>query len=148
MKILLSTLIISFVVISCNCKEPTSNTTSEKSIEGTWKLFYGSIKEKDSLAIRDVSQSEFIKIINDSHFAFFNQVQGSSESFYGGAGTYTLIGDNYEESLDYIGNTDIRGHKFPFTIALKGDTLIQHGHEKVEASNIDRYIVEKYVRIK
>ena len=148
MKIIFSILIVATVLISCNCKENiTATTISEKSIEGTWKLFYGSIEQKDSLNIRDVSKSDFIKIINNSHFAFFNQVEGSSENFYGGAGTYTLIGDKYEESLNYIGNTDIRGHKFPFTIELKGDTLIQYGHEKLEAANIDRFIVEKYYRI-
>lgn len=133
-------------MVSCNCNIKT--TTLDKSIEGTWKLFYGSIEENDTLEIRDVSKSDFIKIINNSHFAFFNQVKGSSKSFYGGAGTYVLNNGSYEESLDFIKNTDIRSHKFPFTIEIKGDTLIQYGHEKVKAANIDRYIIEKYVRIK
>ena len=126
----------------------SSNQSKTNNINGTWQLFYGSIKEGDSLKIRDVSKSNFIKIINDSHFAFFNQENESSENFYGGAGTYTLSGDTYIESLDYIANEDIRGHKFPFTLEIKGDTLIQYGHEKVESANIDRYIVEKYLRVK
>lgn len=140
-------MVTAITFMACN---PNKNSTesSVHSIEGTWKLFYGSIKENDSLQIRDVSKSDFIKIINDSHFAFFNQVKGTSESFYGGGGTYTLEGDDYIESLDYIGSTEIRGHKFPFSIELKGDTLIQHGHEKVKTANIDRYIVEKYIRVK
>ena len=147
MKKIYFLLVIGLTIMACNCKE-NSTINSNNSIEGTWKLYYGSIEENDSLQIRDVSKSDFIKIINGSHFAFFNQVNGTSESFYGGAGTYTLEGNNYIESLDYIGSTEIRGHKFPFTIELKGDTLIQHGREKVESANMDRYIVEKYVRIK
>ncbi|MDT0552545.1 hypothetical protein [Urechidicola vernalis] len=143
MKKLYLLMVIAMTIISC-----AHNENSTASIKGTWKLFYGSIEENDSLQIKDISKSDFIKIINASHFSFFNQVKGTSESFYGGAGTYTLNGNDYVESLNYIGSTDLRGHKFPFKIELKGDTLIQYGHEKVEAANIDRYIVEKYVRIK
>lgn len=138
--------VIGILMLSCE-SEQKSNYISENSIEGTWKLFYGSIEQNDSLQVRDVSKSDFIKIINKSHFSFFNQIKGTSEGFYGGAGTYTLNGTEYIESLDFIGTTDLRGHKFPFTIEIKGDTLIQQGHEKVEGTNIDRYIIEKYVRV-
>ena len=31
---------------------------------------------------------------------------------------------------------------------MKGDTLIQKGVEKVENENVDRIIIEKYVRLK
>jgi len=48
----------------------------------------------------------------------------------------------------FIENLNIRGHAFPFTIEIKGDTVNQHGYEKVEAANLDRYIVEKYLRVK
>lgn len=146
MKTTLFVLVL-LLIVSCNCHTNSVVDVQDTSIEGTWKLFYGSIEQNDSLEIKDVSKSDFIKIINDSHFAFFNQVKGSAENFYGGAGTYTLDGNIYIESLNYIRNTDLRSHKFPFTIELKGDTLIQHGHEKVEAAQIDRYIVEKYLRV-
>lgn len=144
MRLLFFITILSIGLYSCD----SSNQSKTNNINGTWQLFYGSIKEGDSLKIKDVSQSNFIKIINDTHFAFFNQENESSKSFYGGAGTYTLSGDTYIESLDYIENENIRGHKFPFTLEIKGDTLIQYGHEKVESANIDRYIVEKYLRVK
>lgn len=94
-----------------------------------------------------MDNSNFIKIINNTHFSFFNQIEDSPKSFYGGAGTYTLDGTKYVETLDYIASPNLRGHKFEFNLELKGDTLIQHGLEKVESANIDRYIVEKYIRI-
>lgn len=135
--------------ISCNeKKEVVQLESTEKKITGTWKLIYGEVKEKDSVQIKDLSDTDFIKIINDTHFAFFNQKKGTSESFYGGAGTYSLDGDSYKEKLNYIAVDNIRGHEFPFTIEIKGDTLIQFGLEEVKEANIKRHIIEKYVRVK
>ncbi|MBL7762043.1 MAG: hypothetical protein JNL23_01330, partial [Chitinophagaceae bacterium] len=43
---------------------------------------------------------------------------------------------------------DWEGHSFSFTIAIAGDTLVQTGLEKIEGTNIDRVISEKYARVK
>jgi len=143
--------ILTIILISSCAKE---NTTPEppvnsvkNSIEGSWKLVYADIKENDSIQIKDLSKTDFIKIINGSHFAFFNQERGTSENFMGGAGTYTLTGSDYAETLDFINAPDYRGHVFPFKVEIKGDSLIQQGHEKIEAAGLDRYILEKYIRI-
>lgn len=135
---------------ACNQEKPTtaSVTQSEKnSIEGTWKLVYADIRENDSIQIKDLSNTDFIKIINASHFAFFNQDRDTSENFMAGAGTYTFNGTDYSETLDFIAAPDYRGHVFPFKAEIKGDSLIQQGHEKIEAAGLDRYILEKYIRI-
>ncbi|MFC5044476.1 hypothetical protein ACFSTE_14995 [Aquimarina hainanensis] len=116
-------------------------------IEGTWKMVYGEIREKDSLQIKDLSNTSFIKIINASHFAFFNQNTSGEANFYGGGGTYELNGDAYAETLSYTSVDGVRGHRFPFTVEFKGDTLIQYGLEEVKKANIKRHIVEKYIRI-
>jgi hypothetical protein len=129
------------ILSSCNCN-------NEKELVGTWKLIYGEIKEGDSVEIKDLSNTDFIKIINEDHFAFLNQRKGTSEGFYGGGGTYTLVNDKYIETLDYIDVDHLRGHEFSFTIEIKGDTLIQYGKEEVKEANIDRDIIEKYIRIK
>lgn len=117
-------------------------------IEGSWKLVYAHILEKDSLQVKDLSKTDFIKIINATHFAFFNQEEGTSENFMAGGGSYTFNGSDYTETLDFINAPDYRGHVFPFKAEVKGDSLIQQGHEKLEAAGLDRYILEKYVRIK
>ncbi len=49
---------------------------------------------------------------------------------------HILDGDKYVEILDYIKNKNIRGHRFPFTIQIKGDSLIQNGLEEVKEANI------------
>lgn len=151
MKIIIYILLIA-ISLSCsyNQKEKLdkNETVYSAGIVGTWKLVYGEIRENDSIQIRDISKSDFIKIINKTHFAFFNQRKGDSEGFYGGAGSYSLDGDNYIEKLDYIGNVQMRNHVFPFTIEIKGDSLIQKGIEEVAEINMKRYIMEKYIRVK
>ena len=121
---------------------------SNPGITGTWKMVYAEIREKDSVQVKDLDSTDFIKIINETHFAFFNQDRGTAENFMAGAGTYSFDGSQYVETLDFISVPEIRGHEFPFEVEIRGDSLIQQGHEKVEAAGIDRYILEKYIRLK
>lgn len=145
-------LIVTFLTLnSCSGDKKIDNTTDtneENLIEGSWKLVYAHIEENDSIQVKDLDKTDFIKIINTDHFAFFNQDKGSSENFVAGGGTYTFDGNDYIETLDFISAVDYRGHVFPFKAEIKGDSLIQQGHEKIEEAGLDRYIVEKYIRIK
>lgn len=150
MKKVIAFFAITLFFISCNgrvsaTKKVASNLNQE--IIGTWKLVYGEIREQDSIQIKDLSTSEFIKIINATHFAFFNQSLSNSEDFYGGAGSYTLSGTTYSEQLNFIGNKDFRGQHFTFQLELKGDTLIQTGMEEIEKANLKRFIIEKYIKL-
>ena len=93
-----------------------------------------------------------IKIIGDSHFAFLNHdlnkgVDSSLAHFVSGGGKYTFNNNTYTEFLDYCNFREWEGHKFDFTIEFKGDTLIQSGIEKIEELEVDRKIIEKYLRI-
>lgn len=149
---------IVFLIITLfcfSCKEKVNKESSlprfeekELKIEGTWKLIYGEIKEKDSIKVKDLSKTDFIKIINKTHFAFFNQNKETSEGFYGGGGSYTLKGNVYKEKLAYVAVEAIRNHEFTFNVKIIGDTLIQYGKEEVKEAGMDRDIVEKYIRIK
>lgn len=144
---------VMMTLASCGKKEKTEETIStpiegEKGIIGTWKLVYGEIRTEDSLEVKDLSNTEFVKILNEDHFAFFNQVKDTADGFYGGGGSYVLDGDTYVEQLDYVGVKEIRGHEFTFNVEIKGDTLIQSGIEDVPEAGIKRHIVEKYIRIK
>lgn len=145
--------ILVFILFAQGCKKkenPISvadNKISSVGIVGTWKLVYGEIRENDSIELKDLSQADFIKILNNDHFAFINQPKNGGEGFYAGAGTYELDGNAYTEILEYIDYEEIRGHRFPFQIEIKGDTLIQSGVEDVPEAGIKRYIVEKYLRI-
>ncbi|MDN5202008.1 hypothetical protein QQ008_11560 [Fulvivirgaceae bacterium BMA10] len=151
MKRLLIMLCFALVFVACNEEEKKSETSRpdvSNQLMGTWKMVYGEIRENDSIQIKDLTKSDFIKIINESHFAFFNQDYQDISGFYGGGGRYRLEGDNkYIETLEYTSVEAIRGHNFPFTVEIKGDTLIQYGLEEVKEANIKRHIVEKYIRM-
>lgn len=143
----------------CSCGQNSKNETpatsdqevsaqADYSIEGSWQMVYAEIREKDSVQVKDLSNTRFIKIINADHFAFVNQENGTSDNFSSGAGRYSYDGKNYIETLEFVSWTEIRGHDFHFEVSVSADSLIQHGHELVEEAGMDRYILEKYVRIK
>jgi hypothetical protein len=122
-------------------------------INGTWQLISGTTITKGVSTFTDYTKNQhMIKIMNDTHFAFLshatNTAKDSSNNFDAGGGAYTLVGDKYTEHLDYYKDKVWEGKAFYFTVTFKGDTLIQQGLEKVEKENINRIIIEKYVRVK
>lgn len=147
-------IIIAIPVLVVSCKEKTQTTTrtpTTKPIIGTWKLLTGTLIEKADTTITDYTKDKsFIKVINDTHFAFLQHgiTKGVDSSFSAGGGTYTLKGDSYTEHLEYCSAREWEGHDFTFTITINGDTLIQSGVEKTEAEGINRINTEKYIRYK
>ncbi|CAM3456754.1 hypothetical protein [Flavobacterium chungbukense] len=146
MKKVISILVLIITMTSC---------TSEKKnpIEGTWRLISAETTEKDSTFSTFNRKSKMIKIINDTHFAFFNHdLKNGKDStatlFFGGGGKYTLKDSIYTENLEYFNNRDWEDNKFEFVVKVQNDTLIQKGVERVEKLGIDRTIIEKYVREK
>jgi uncharacterized protein YlbG (UPF0298 family) len=134
-------IILLIIGVSCQNKSPRN------AIEGTWKLIYAETKQGDSIQIKALSNTDFIKIINSSHFAFINQDYENIEKFYSGGGTYTYQENQYVETLSYTSVELIRNHEFPFTVRIKGDTLIQTGIERVKGAGIKRELTEKYIKV-
>jgi hypothetical protein len=145
---LLSFFILLICLSSCNknnIKSQANNNNAD--IVGSWEMIYAEITENDSVQIKDLTQTRFIKIINKTHFAFFNQEASGSQNYYGGAGTYTLNGNDYIETLNFTAVEAIKNHSFSFKIKIQGDTLIQSGLEEIKEAGISREITEKYIRI-
>jgi len=122
-------------------------------LNGTWQLLSAvSITKGDSTFTDYTKNQKMVKIVNDSYFAFLkhdvNVPKDSSLNFDAGGGRYTLNGDKYKEYLDFYNDKKWEGKSFDFTVTLKNDTLTQQGVEKVEGTNVDHIIIEKYVRIK
>lgn len=136
------------IVISCNTKKESLP------INGTWQLQTGTLIEKNDTTVTDYTQNKrFIKIINDSHFSFLghdlNKGKDSANAFFSaGGGTYTLKDSTYTEQLEYCSDRNWENNKFEFTVRINNDTLIQQGVEKIEATGVNRYNIEKYVRVK
>ena len=136
------------LLLSCN-----TQTTATLRLNGTRRLISGTTITKGVSTVTDYTKdSRFIKIINDDHFAFLkhdlNSPKDSSNHFDAGGGAYTLTGNQYTEHLDYYSDRKWEGKPFQFTVTISNDTLIQRGMEKVENENIDREIIERYVREK
>jgi len=150
MKFIFLLLAMSFISLSCTKNPPKE----EKSpIIGTWKLFKGILIEDGDTTVTDYTADlSFIKIINDTHFAFLQHDLSQGEDtttavFVAGGGVYSLRDNIYEEHLEYCSARKWEGNDFKFTISIKNDTLIQRGVEKVENAGVDRINEERYVRL-
>ena len=141
-------------VAGCNVKNNTATIGHLLPLKGTWQLISGTTVEKGDTSItwytKDLS---FIKIINDTHFAFLKHdlnkgKDSATASFSSGGGSYYLKDSLYTEHLEYCSAREWEGNDFTFTITISNDTLVQTGIEKVDNAGINRLNVEKYVRIK
>ncbi|HUZ59068.1 MAG TPA: hypothetical protein VMU83_09815 [Hanamia sp.] len=153
MKILLI-VITGMILISWGIK-----TKKESFIErplpimGTWKLISGTLIEKGDTTVTSYTKNiSFIKIINDTHFAFLshdlNKGKDSSAFYSSGGGWYSLKNNEYTEHLEYCSDRQWEGNDFKFTITIHNDTLVQKGIEKVPGTGVTRLNIEKYVRLK
>jgi|SRR5215831_13223742 len=143
------------ILISCNTNIQNKETTRTTiPIQGTWKLITGTLIEKGNTTVTDYTKGkEFIKIINDSHFAFLDHdlnkgKDSASAEFSSGGGHYSLNDSTYTEHLEYCSDRQWEGNDFQFTITINNDTLIQQGVEKIDSLGVNRLNIEKYVRIK
>jgi hypothetical protein len=140
------------LVTACTVKEPKGAAMDKVNIAGTWKLISGVLVEKGDTTVTDYTgNSSFIKIINDSHFAFMlhdlNQGKDSAAVYASGGGSYTINGNTYTEHLEYCSDRAWEGHDFTFEVTIKNDTLVQRGVEKIEAQGIDRLNIETYIKL-
>ncbi len=154
MKIRIGLLFISTILISCGADTArNASTPTPKPIIGTWQLVTGTVIEKGDTTVTDYTKKiSFIKIINDTHFAFIqhdlNKGKDCTAVFASGGGRYSLTDSLYTEHLEYCSDREWEGNDFTFTIAIKKDTLIQSGIEKVESAGVSRVNTEKYIRVK
>jgi hypothetical protein len=142
------------LVVSCGPgsknKEQLKNPVP---IMGTWKLISGTLIEKNDTTITYYTKKiSFIKIINETHFAFLqhdiNKGKDSSAVFVAGGGRYSLSDSVYSEHLEYCNDRVWEGNDFSFIVTVKDDTLIQRGIEKVEDAGVNRLNIEKYIKLK
>lgn len=153
MKIIIQLLLITIIVPACGTENEKPEINRQLiPIAGTWKLLSGTLIEKGDTVVTDYTKNvSFIKIINDSHFAFLqhdlSKGKDSAAVFSAGGGSYSLKDSTYTEHLEYCSARDWESHDFAFTIDIHNDTLVQSGREKIESEGIDRINIEKYVRL-
>src|SRR6478609_6975679 len=95
--------------ISCTVKQDRAESKSSPLV-GTWQLVSGTIIEKGDTTVTDYTKDRsFIKIINDTHFAFLmhDVNTGDSSAVYGsGGGKYDLSDSTYTEHLEYCSDRE------------------------------------------
>jgi hypothetical protein len=149
----MKTIILPILILFCISCADKNATSPQNQIEGTWKLISGTLIEKGDTTVTYYDKNiSFIKILNQTHFAFLqhdlSKGKDSAAIFVAGGGKYSLINDSYTEHLEYCSARDWEGNDFSFTITIKGDTLTQSGVEKVENLGIERLNIERYMRLK
>lgn len=143
--------ILMFLLSTCSSVDSKKIDSDKVNLNGTWQLLNGTTITKGVSAITDYTKGQkMIKIINETHFAFLKHGTNKDSllNFDAGGGSYTLNGNNYTEHLDFYNDKNWEGKLFKFKIKFNNDTLIQSGLERVEKENIDRIIIEKYIRVK
>lgn len=156
MTVKIAIVLIATVATLASCASKTDNTKSTlsaRSVVGTWQLLTATVVEKGDTTVTDYTKNRsFIKVINDTHFAFLHHdlTKGKSSPavFASGGGTYSLIDSQYVEHLTYSSDRSWEGTDFTFTVSLNNDTLIQSGVEIVEQAGINRINTETYIRVK
>jgi hypothetical protein len=137
--------------LSACAPQASHQTPAARPLIGTWKLVRATHIEKGDTVVTDKTTGvSFIKIINDTHFAFLqhglSKASGPAD-FIAGGGRYTLVDSLYTEQLEYCSARAWEGNNFAFTVTLKGDTLVQRGLEKVASVGVNRVNIEQYVRL-
>ena len=154
MKIKIGVVVLITILLSCGTKKGDDASKPVRlPIAGTWRLITGTLIEKGDTVVTEYTKNvSFIKIINDTHFAFLqhdlNKGKDSAAVFVAGGGSYSLSDSLYTEHLEYCSAREWEGNDFKFTITIKNDTLIQSGVEKVDNAGVNRLNIEKYTRVK
>jgi len=153
MKTKIIFVLIATSVMSCAGKVDSNvSKPSPISIVGTWKLITGTFIEKGDTVVTEYTKNiSFIKIINETHFAFLQhdlrKGKDSGAVFASGGGSYSFRDSLYTEHLEYCSAREWEGNDFSFTMVITNDTLIQRGEEKVESAGINRLNIEKYIKV-
>lgn len=106
-------------------------TEERRAIEGTWRMVSSTMKTADTTISYAEEDLFGIKMIGENRWAVFGQpLRGEDTLAYYGAGTYSLEGRYYTESIDINVVKSRRGKILPFEIEVRNDTLFQDGPPK------------------
>jgi hypothetical protein len=133
----------------------TGNCTRDKKsqIEGAWQLVVTQsvANGKVETTYPGVLVGSEFKTWSEKNFMFVGRwTENSTTTDNYGFGTYTLEGNNYEETILYHFNRPYEGQTIKMKLDLRNDTIFQVYHRLDTAGKPDEkvYSVEKYIRLK
>jgi len=118
-------------------------------IQGAWKLVATKYIDGNKEVVTSMADLNQWKMWTNDHFAFMGAYKsGKKVRDNYGAGTYTLNGNLYNETITYHVAKNLIGETIRMVIEIKGDTLIQTWPVD-ENGNVNRlsYVEEKYVKL-
>lgn len=152
MRIKSSFVLLGVLLMCCRTENRENKLKPALNLVGTWQLINGTVIEKGDTTVTDYTRNvSFIKIINDTHFAFLQhdlKERKDSAVFVAGGGTYSLSDSLYTEHLQYCSDRQWEGNDFACAITIQHDTLTQRGIEKVERAGVNRINIEKYKKLR
>jgi hypothetical protein len=143
-KIIFFSLVITLIIGSCAQK------VTKSPYEGAWEMVGYTSMSGDTATNYKIPSPENgsqIKLWTKNRFAFTGIVKtDTSEVDVYGSGTYTLVGDKYEESIIYHNDKKLINIKDKFLLELRNDTLFQKGPADDKWNLPRQYGIEKYLK--
>jgi hypothetical protein len=98
-------------------------------LEGAWKQVGYDKQFITDTSLKAMIKTGQIKMFSRNFFTFVGHSEGDTSIYESyGAGTYTLNGDKYEESIIYHNVKDLIGKKYKGIDIVRNDTLF-HTHQ-------------------
>jgi hypothetical protein len=139
---------LTIIIISIGCTDK-----KKASIEGAWQLIgtQSVTNGKVETTYPGVLVGNEYKTWSEKNFMFVGRwTENSVTTDNYGFGTYTLNGNEYEETILYHFNRPYEGQTIKMKLELRNDTIFQIYHRLDSAGKPDEmvYSVEKYVKVK
>ena len=143
-NVLLMGVVIALIVSACG-KKPGNHP------EGTWKMVQMQMNERGKITnyFSERYKVSQIKMWSGNHFSFVGKyLVDTTASNRFGAGTFTLDGNIYEETILYHFDQSYEGNKNKIWLEIRNDTLLHiFPVDNTGKPNQTRHYIEKYIRL-
>lgn len=145
-------LLLAMIIITSFSCSPYSTNDNKNELIGTWELISSETYINDTIIKEMLDGKKLIKIITNSHFAFlYHDLNKGKDSiiatFVSGGGECSFSDTAYTEHLEYCNYRDWEGLIVNFNVQISNDTLTLKGEESKSDIGVNRYIIEKYVKL-
>ena len=118
----------------------SSTALACESLEGAWELDYAVYKDQQGKVVHEIKGDgeKSLKILSARHFSFITQGKDGKFSV-AGAGSYSLVGNQYTEVVSFASLDRLMGKTYRFNCEMKNGIWIHSGSE-------DHLLIEEHWR--
>jgi len=143
MKKLICLSLTFLIIMSCSTKKLNFPI-------GAWKQYSTDVYTDDILTEKTLITDNNYKLFSEKNWEFVWKVSSDSlPIYYYGAGTYTLNGTEYLETIEMHFSKPYEGQTIKMTLELKNDTLIQAWNPLDSTGMINTHVryIEKFIHM-